>query len=86
MASVTLLYFARIREQIGLAEEQRELPGGIATVRDLMAWLAGMDERYERAFAEPEKLRCAIDQVMSPLDAATDGAEEIAFFPPVTGG
>ena len=86
MAVVTLLYFARVREAIGVAEEQRELPDEIATVRDLMAWLSRMDARHAQAFAVPEKLRCAIDQVMTPLEALIGAAKEIAFFPPVTGG
>lgn len=86
MASVTLLYFARVREALGLEEERRDLPESVRTVRDLMAWLAAHDGRYAEAFAAPEKLRCAIDQVMSPFDAPLDGASEIAFFPPVTGG
>lgn len=86
MARVTLLYFARIREALGLDEEQRDVPEGVKTVRDLMAWLAARDERYAEAFATPEKLRCAIDQVMAPFDAPLEGASEIAFFPPVTGG
>lgn len=86
MAHITLLYFAGVREAVGFAEEQRELPGEVATVRDLMAWLAGLDAGHEQAFAAPDKLRCAIDQVMASFDASLDGVREIAFFPPVTGG
>ncbi len=86
MAQVTLLYFARVREALGLSEERRDLPDGVATVRDLMAWLGGLDNRYGEVFADPAKLRCAIDQVITPLDAPLDGVQEIAFFPPVTGG
>ena len=86
MANVTLLYFARVREAVGLDEEQRDLPERLVTVRDLMSWLAGLDARYGQAFAAPEKLRCAVDQVMAAFDAPLGGAKEIAFFPPVTGG
>ena len=86
VAEVTLLYFARTREALGVDEERRDVPEGLKTVRDLMAWLAARDGRYAEAFAAPEKLRCAIDQVMASFDAPLDGAREIAFFPPVTGG
>lgn len=86
MAQVTLLYFAGIREAVGLGEERRDLPDGLTTVRDLMAWLGGLDIRYGEAFADPARLRCAIDQVMAPLDTPLGGAQEVAFFPPVTGG
>jgi molybdopterin synthase sulfur carrier subunit len=86
VACVNLLYFARVREALGLEEERRNLPDSVRTVRDLMAWLVGLDTRYAEAFAAPEKLRCAIDQVVAPFDALLEGAREIAFFPPVTGG
>lgn len=86
VARITLLYFARTREALGLDEEQRDVPEGVRTVRDLMAWLAASDPNCAEAFAAPEKLRCAIDQVMASFDASLDGAREIAFFPPVTGG
>lgn len=86
VAKVTLLYFARISEALGLDEERRDVPEGVRTVRDLMAWLAAGEPNYAEAFAAPEKLRCAIDQVMASFDAPLDGAKEIAFFPPVTGG
>lgn len=86
VAEVTLLYFARVRDALGLDEERRGLPDDLRTVRDLMTWLVGLDVRYGEAFADPAKIRCAIDQVMAPFDAPLDGASEIAFFPPVTGG
>ena len=86
MARVTLLYFASVREAIGIGEEVRDLPEAIATPRDLIRWLAGLGEGYAMAFATPNTLRCAIDQVMTALDAPLGDAKEIAYFPPVTGG
>lgn len=86
MAHVTLLYFASVREMLGRDTEERELPDSVKTVRDLMDWLVTQDGHYASAFAAPDKLRCAIDQVMAPFDASLVGAQEIAFFPPVTGG
>ena len=86
VGQVPLLYFARVRDAVGLDEECRDLPDGARTVRDLIASLVSLDVRYGEAFADPARIRCAIDQVMAPLDAPLDGAREIAFFPPVTGG
>jgi len=86
VAHVTLLYFASIREKLGREMEERELPESARTVHDLIGWLVTQDADYASAFAEPAKLRCAIDQVMVPFDAPLAGAREVAFFPPVTGG
>lgn len=83
---ISILYFARLREATGSDGESVDLPAGIGTPRELMAWLAARDDRHAHAFAEPDKLRCAVDQVMTPLDAPLGDAREIAFFPPVTGG
>ncbi len=86
MARVTLLYFSSVREAIGLGEEVRDLPQAVLTSRELINWLSALGEGYAQAFATPEKLRCAIDQVMVPLDTPLRDAKEIAYFPPVTGG
>lgn len=86
MASITLLYFARVREALGVGEECCDLPESVRTVRDLIVWLATRDANHAEAFAAPDKLRCALDQVMASLDAPLGGAKEVAFFPPVTGG
>ena len=86
MSRVTLLYFSAVREAIGFGEEVRDLPDTVLTSRDLMQWLSSFGEGYAQAFATPDKLRCAIDQVMMPLDSPLREAKEIAYFPPVTGG
>lgn len=79
---VTLLYFAKVREAVGAGEEHIDLPAGVATVADLADWLA----RRHPIFADRDRLRVAVDQVMARFDTNIVGALEIAFFPPVTGG
>jgi len=81
-----LRYFAWVRERVGKPEEDIEVPAGVATVADLMAWLASRGEEYAHAFANPKVIRAAIDRAHVKHDAAIAGAREIAFFPPMTGG
>lgn len=81
-----LLYFAWVRERVGKAEETVDLPPQIATVDELMAWLAGRGEEYAHAFANRKVIRAAIDRTHVKPDAGIGGAREIAFFPPMTGG
>jgi sulfur-carrier protein len=83
---VKLLYFAWVRERVGKAEEQIDLPPGIGTVGELMAWLASRGEHYAYAFENPKVIRAAIDRTHVRADAKIGGAAEIAFFPPMTGG
>jgi len=81
-----LLYFAWVRERIGVSEEQVSPPPEIATVADLIGWLSGRSDGHAAAFAEPTRLRAAVDQAFVPLDTRIAGAREVAIFPPVTGG
>ena len=81
-----LLYFAWVRERIGKGEEVVEPPSGVATVADLMGWLAGRGEEYAFAFENPKLIRAAVNRTHVKPDAAIVGAREIAFFPPMTGG
>jgi molybdopterin synthase sulfur carrier subunit len=83
---VKLRYFAWVRERIGKPEEEIELPGGIATVAELMSWLTRRGEEYAHAFENPGVIRAAVDHVHVKSDAAIAQAREIAFFPPMTGG
>jgi molybdopterin synthase sulfur carrier subunit len=84
--SVKILYFAWVRERVGKAEETVEPPAAIATVDDLMGWLAGRGEEYANAFDNPKVIRAAIDRTHVKANAAIAGAREVAFFPPMTGG
>jgi molybdopterin synthase sulfur carrier subunit len=83
---VKLRYFAWVRERVGKAEEDLEPPQGVATIDELMAWLARRDEQYAYAFENPKVIRAAIDRSHVRADARIAGAREIAFFPPMTGG
>jgi molybdopterin synthase sulfur carrier subunit len=84
--SIKVRYFAWVRERVGLAEEEIEPPAGIATVGQLVTWLAGRGEQYGYAFENPKVIRAAIDRSHVRADAKIEGASEIAFFPPMTGG
>jgi sulfur-carrier protein len=83
---IKLRYFAWVRERVGKAEEEIEAPAGIATIGELMTWLAGQDENYAYAFENPKVIRAAIDRNHVRAEARIEGAGEIAFFPPMTGG
>jgi len=82
--SLDVLYFAWVRERIGLPKERVET--GAATVKDLVEELRGREERYAAAFADLAALRVALDQELADFDAPLSGVREVAFFPPMTGG
>ncbi|MEX0281381.1 MAG: molybdopterin converting factor subunit 1 [Arenibacterium sp.] len=79
-----ILYFAWVRERIGLPRERVETQA--ETVNDLVEELRTREDRYAAAFSDLSALRVAIDQELSDFDAPISGAREIAFFPPMTGG
>ncbi|RBP90921.1 molybdopterin synthase subunit MoaD [Rhodobacter sp. 140A] len=81
---IDLVYFAWVRERIGLPRERVETQA--ATVTELVAELRGREERYAAAFADISALRVALDQELSEFDAPLAGVREVAFFPPMTGG
>lgn len=81
-----ILYFAWVRERVGVAEEDVSPPADVSTVAGLIAWLAAQSEGHAAAFADRAKLRAAVNQAFVPLDHAIAGAREVAIFPPVTGG
>lgn len=83
---VKLLYFAWVRERIGRAEETVELPAHVTTVADLIGWLKTRGPEFEHAFVRGDLIRTAINQAHVKHAAPLEGAREIAFFPPVTGG
>jgi molybdopterin synthase sulfur carrier subunit len=81
-----MLYFAWVRERIGLDGETVTPPAGIDTVADLIGWLADRSPGHAAALAEPARLRAAVDQRFASPDDSIAGAHEVAIFPPVTGG
>jgi len=83
---VKVRYFAWVRERIGRAEEEIQPPTNVATIGELMAWLASRSDEYASAFADRRVVRAAIDHVHVQPDTKIANAGEIAFFPPMTGG
>ena len=81
-----ILYFAWLRERVGKPEEEIEAPADVATVGELINWLAARGEEYAYAFENPRVVRAAIDRTHVKAEAPIAGAREIAFFPPMTGG
>lgn len=84
--TLDILYFAWVRERIGIGSEHIDLPEGVITPADLAQWLATRGGGYAEAFNDPASLRCALDQEIAAMDAPIGSAKELAFFPPVTGG
>lgn len=83
---ITLLYFASVREKIGTGEEQRPLPDGIASLGALTACLAGLGAPYESVFADTANIRAAVNEQHADETTPIQDGDEIAFFPPMTGG
>lgn len=83
---VQVLYFASLRERAGRSEEQLALPPGVATVAALAAWLRARDAAGAAAFANPQLVRAAVNQDYAAPDTPVADGDEVAFFPPVTGG
>ncbi len=81
-----IVYFASLRQQIGLSEEDVSLPDDVGNIRDLLIWLRRRSARHATALEAGKPLMVAIDQDYASPDSALAGAREIAFFPPVTGG
>jgi molybdopterin synthase sulfur carrier subunit len=83
---VKVRYFAWVRERVGTAEEEIEPPSSVITVSDLIGWLTKRGEGYAYAFENPKIVRAAIDKTHVRAETKIAGADEIAFFPPMTGG
>jgi sulfur-carrier protein len=81
-----VVYFAWLRERIQRPEEEIAFPASVTTVREALAYLSGLDENYAYAFEKPEIIRAALDKKHVKPEALIAGAQEIAFFPPMTGG
>lgn len=79
-----VLYFAWIRERIGLPREQ--IDSQAATVADLIEELKLREDRYALAFSDMAAVRVAVDQTLVDVTMPLKGVREVAFFPPMTGG
>lgn len=81
-----ILYFATLKDRIGAGEEDIALPEGVATVGDLVAWLTARGPGYAQAFANMAVVRAAVNQQYATPTHPVAERDEVAFFPPVTGG
>lgn len=81
-----LLYFAWIRERTGVAQEEVTTSEDVATVEQLIYWLAARGGGYETAFSDLSVVRVAVNQEYVSLEHSVSEGDEVAFFPPVTGG
>jgi molybdopterin converting factor subunit 1 len=84
--TLTILYFAWLRERVGLAEERVSPPASVTTVEALVAWLSTRSPGHEAAFANRATVRCAVNQDFATPETRLTTGDEVAFFPPVTGG
>ncbi len=84
--AVQIRYFAWLRERMGRAEETLGLPPGVATVGALANWLRDRDDAGNAAFTDLATVRAAVNQTMASPAAPLQDGDEVAFFPPVTGG
>jgi sulfur-carrier protein len=84
--TIKLVYFAWVRERVGMPEETVALPPDVTTVAGLIDWLISRGEEYAHAFENGSLIRAAIDKTHVKHDTAIANAREVAFFPPMTGG
>lgn len=83
---LTILYFAWMRERVGLSREELSLPKDVTTVADLVDWLSAHGPGHASAFQNCRTGRCAINQEFADPSRRLHPGDEVAFFPPVTGG
>ena len=81
-----VLYFAWLKTKTGVGAEEVAPPAEIATVAELAGWLSRRSPGHAEALADLDVVRCAVDHDYARPDDSIDGAREVAFFPPVTGG
>jgi len=83
---MNVLYFAWLRTKIGIGEETLELPGDVATVGEFLDWLCNRGPNYLEALQDRSVVRVAVNQEYVSFDHALSAGDEVALFPPVTGG
>ena len=81
-----ILYFAHFREKTNVAEETIDLPNDVTNVKTLIDWLVERDDGFADAFADREYVRVAVNQEHVEFDMPVKMDDEVAFFPPMTGG
>lgn len=83
---VKVLYFARLREALGTGSEDLVLPPSVSTLEGLRAVLVSRGGTWSEELAASRRVRAAINQTMADEDSSISDGDEVAFFPPVTGG
>ena len=83
---MVIKYFSWIKEHIGKSEEQIDLPSHITNVNQLINYLNEKDKKYNLIFEKKELIKIAVNKTYSSFDTNISNSDEIAFFPPVTGG
>jgi len=81
-----LVYFAWVREKTGLREEEASPPDSVSTVAQLIDWLISRGDNYKNTFEDLSVIRVAVNQEYVQFDSPVQAGDEVAFFPPVTGG
>ena len=82
---IQLRYFASLRETLGVGDEQLELPDGVSDVASLVRWLQSRGEVWDTALSD-RRLHVAVNQSVVKPDTPVSDGDEVAWFPPVTGG
>ena len=83
---MVIKYFSWIKEHIGKSEEQMILPSNINNINQLINYLNEIDEKYKLLYEKKELIKIAVNKTYSSFDTNISNSDEIAFFPPVTGG
>lgn len=81
-----IIYFSWVRDKTGIGSEELSPPASVTTVEELIDWLKERGEGYQKAFADVSVIRAAVNQEHVKLDHGVGEGDEVAFFPPVTGG
>ena len=83
---MVIKYFTWIREHVGKSEENFDLPSNVTTINELINYLNSLNDQYKHAFAKRSLIKIAINKTYSPIESKINNNDEVAFFPPVTGG
>lgn len=81
-----VLYFGWVRSKIGVGQEEISLPGNVANVGELIEWLKARGDGYAVAFADSAAIRAAVNHEIAAHDVPVAAGDEVALFPPMTGG
>lgn len=83
---IDVLYFAWVRQRVGKGAESLPLPHGVNNVQSLMRYLQTLSDGHDAGLHQPDKIRVSVNQEFVTLDHPVSDGDEVAFFPPVTGG